>query len=135
MQPTEGPLVWVIGAERGPRAALRAELIERGHDAVGFETLRDAVLASRSPAALQPAAVAIDLHEQAADEAALDALFALGVPTVAVAGATETGDPSLQARPWASWLRRPITLGELADAVADLVRSRDARPDARGPLP
>jgi hypothetical protein len=121
MQPTDGgPLVWVIGAERGPRAALRAELIERGYHAVGFETLRDAVLTGRLPGAPRPAVIAVDLDDQATAEAVLDALFALGAPVIAVAGATDTGDPHLRARGWASWLRRPITLGAIADVVADL---------------
>jgi hypothetical protein len=118
MQPTAGgPLVWLIATERGPRAALRAELIERGYDAVGFETLRDAVLTGRLPGAPRPAVVTIDLHEQLADEALLDALFALGARVIAVAGTAETSDARLRARPWAAWLRRPITLGAIADAV------------------
>jgi hypothetical protein len=114
------PLVWVIGAERGPRAALRAELIERGYDAVGFETLRDAVLAGRSPGAPRPAVVVIDLQDQQAADPVLDALFALGAPVIAVAGVTDTGDARLRSRGWASWLRRPITLGAVSDVVADL---------------
>jgi hypothetical protein len=122
------PLVWLIAAERGPRSALRAELIERGYDAVGFETLRDAVLTGRLPGARKPAVVTIDLHDQLAEAALLDALFAFGAPIVAVAGAAETSDPHLRARPWASWLRRPITLGAIADTVCDLARG--LRPEA-----
>jgi nucleoside-diphosphate-sugar epimerase len=113
--------VWVIGAERGPRAALRGELIERGHDAVGFETLRDAALTGRLPGAPRPALAVLDLHDQRADDRLLDALFALGAPVIAVAGATEEGDPALRARPWARWLRRPLTLGAIADAVGELL--------------
>ncbi len=118
MQPA-GPLVWVIAADRGPRAALRAELIERGFDAVGFESLRDAVLTGRLPGARRPAIVVVDLDGQAAPDPVLDALFALEAAVIAVAGPIETGDPRLRARSWASWLRRPITLGSIADVVAD----------------
>jgi hypothetical protein len=114
----------VIGAERGPRAALRAELIERGHDAIGFETLRDAVLAGRLRGARPPALVLIDLQDQAVDDRWLDALFAPGSPVVAVAGAAEEGDARLRARPWARWLRRPITLGAIADAIVDFAAGR-----------
>ena len=120
MKPIERPLVWVVGAERGPRAALRAELIERGYDAVGFETLREVVLAGRLPGVARPAALVIDLHDQATGDALLDALFALGASVIAVAGSTDAGDPRLRARPWASWLRRPITLGAIAEVVTDL---------------
>lgn len=111
--------IWVIGAERGPRAALRAELMERGHDAVGFETLRDAVLAGRLPGAPGPALVVIDLLGQTADDRLLDALFAIGAPVLAVGGATEAADPRLRSRPWARWLRRPTTIGTIADALDD----------------
>lgn len=108
----------MIGAERGPRAALRAELIERGHDAIGFETLRDAVLAGRLPGAHLPALVVIDLLEQSVDDRWFDALFAMGAHVIAVAGVVDEGDARLRARPWARWLRRPTTLGAIADAVA-----------------
>ena len=110
----------MIGEERGPRAALRAELIERGYEAVGFETVREAVLAGRLPGAPRPVAVVVDLHGQAADARLLDALFAIGAPVLAVAGATEENEPGLRTRPWARWLRRPITLGAIADAVEAL---------------
>ena len=114
----------MIGAERGPRAALRAELIERGQDAIGFETLRDAVRAGRLPGAPTPALVVIDLQDQSVDDRLLDAMFATGSPIVAVAGATEEGDARLRARPWARWLRRPVTLGAIADAVASVATGR-----------
>ncbi len=113
----------MIGAERGPRAALRAELIERGLDASGFETLRDAVLAGRLPGAPRPALVVIDLHEQVADDRLLDALFSAGAPVVAVGGGTEAGDARLRGRPWARWLQRPLTLGAIADAAVAVIRT------------
>ena len=116
----------MIGAERGPRAALRAELIERGRDATGFETLRDAVLTGRLPGAERPALVVIDLQDQTVDDVLLDSLFATGAPVIAVAGAADEGDAHLRARRWARWLRRPITLGAIADAVADVAASRPA---------
>jgi hypothetical protein len=112
-----GPPVWVIGAARGPRAALRAELIERRYDAVGFETIEDAVLAGRLPAAPRAALVVIDLQDQMTDDRLVDALFATAAPLIAVAGAAHEVDARLRARPWARWLRRPLTLGAIADAV------------------
>ena len=38
------PVVWIVDADHWPRAELRALLIERGYDAIGFESLVDAVL-------------------------------------------------------------------------------------------
>ena len=66
-----------------------------------------------------------DLQEQAITGPLLDALFATGAPVVAIAGATDESDAHLRARPWARWLRRPITLGAIADVI----------PEARGPVP
>jgi len=66
-----------------------------------------------------------DLQDASVDDRLLDALFAASAPVIAVAGATDEGDARLRARPWARWLRRPITLGAIADAVSE----------ARGPIP
>ena len=46
--------IWIIDAEQWPRAMLRAEMIDRGFDAVGYIAVRDAIdsLPSRSPDAI-----------------------------------------------------------------------------------
>ena len=108
--------VWVIGSDHWPRAYLRAELIERGLDAIGFVTLRDALaqLVLRAP---RPALAIVDLHEQAATERGLGTLLSAGFPVIAVGGAAEWADPALRGRPWALFLRRPITIGAVADAA------------------
>src|SRR5689334_9573424 len=41
--PEDAPVVWIVDAEHWPRAYLRAELIERGYDAVGFVGVREAL--------------------------------------------------------------------------------------------
>jgi len=109
--------VWIIGADHWTRAYLRAELIERGHDALGFVNVRDAVVraaARRTP----PALIVVDLHEQPLDEKLAAALFGLGAPVIAVAGAAEADDEAIRALPWAALLRRPLTIGTIADEVA-----------------
>ena len=113
----EPPPVWLVGAERWPRALLRAELIERGYEASGFARLAD--LVSALPAAREPPVVIVlDLSGQALAPAALAALAATGIPVLAVAGATEAAAPAVRGFPWAALLRRPVTLGQIADAVA-----------------
>jgi hypothetical protein len=114
----DAPPIWLIAADRGPRAALRAELIERGHDAIGFETLRDAVLTARLPHARPPALIVLDLQQQSLTAPLLDALFAIA-PVIAIAGAA---DESLRPHPWSTWLRRPLTLGEVANAISSSLR-------------
>jgi hypothetical protein len=121
------PVVWIAESEHWQRAELRALLIERGYDAIGFETLRDAVLRARLPGAVLPAAMVIDLTAQVANDALLSAVFDAGIPIVAVAGVVEAQDAGVRGRPWAAFLRRPITLGEIADAVARAAPARAAR--------
>jgi len=122
----EGPRVWVIGADHWPRAALRAELIERGYDAVGFTTLRDAAAALVLARGRAPALIVLDLHQQPLDGQLLDLIFRPGVPLIAVAGASQASDQALGRRGWATFLQRPVTLGTIADAVERLLGAGSA---------
>jgi hypothetical protein len=110
-----GP-VWIIDAEHWPRASLRAELIERGHEAIGFATILDAL--TRLALRRQPPALAvIDLGGRPSNSKQLDALLRAGFPVLAIGGAAEWATESLRARPWAAFLRRPLTVGAIADEV------------------
>ena len=116
------PRVWIIGADHWARAALRAELIERGYDAVGFVRLKDAVAELVVSPRRRPRLVILDLQDQSLDERALGTLLGAAIPVVAVAGATGAADARVRDRSWAAFLRRPLTLGAIADAVGRLVR-------------
>ena len=124
----EPPRVWVIGADHWPRAALRAELIERGYDAVGFATLKDAVAELVLAPQQRPRLIVFDLRDQALGERPLATLFGAATPVIAVAGAAEAADARLRALPWAAFLRRPLTLGAIAEAVGHRVPA-GRRPD------
>ena len=112
----------VIGSDQWPRASLRAELIERGYDAVGYVTLEDALVALALPRAPRPHLFILDLHEQPLDERRLGALFRHGVPVVAIAGAAEAADEGRAPHPWAALLRRPLTIGTIADRAEAALR-------------
>lgn len=107
------PVVWIISEAQWTRALLRAELIERGYDAVGFLTVHDAMeeLASRFPAA-----IAIEVAGQPLSH--VERLLKIGVPVIATGGMPAIGDPALRALPLYAVLPRPVTLGEIADAVS-----------------
>jgi hypothetical protein len=113
------PVVWIVGAEQWPRALLRAELLERGYEAIGFVALPHAVaaLALGPPACPRPRAVVVDLGGQTVTAAALGRLAASGAVLIAVGGAVELAAPAVAAFPWAATLRRPATLGDIAQAV------------------
>jgi len=103
-------VVWIIDPEQWPRALLRAELIERGIDAVGYLRAGDALaqLGSRFPDL-----IVVDLRAATRDE--VSQLFQAGVPVIAIAGIPES--PWISEFPWSAVLRRPISIGEIADTV------------------
>jgi hypothetical protein len=112
-----GARIWIIGADHWPRAYLRAELIERGYEAVGFEDVADALVERALGRAPAPRLVVVDLLGRAENEGRLGALFRQGAPVVAVAGAAAAAEEQRHRHPWAAFLRRPVTIGEIADVV------------------
>lgn len=105
--------IWIIDAEHWPRALLRAELIERGCDAVGYETVRDAI---DSLPWRRPDAIVIDLRGQPIP--VVERLLKLNVPVIVIGGAPEIHD--LPDGGWAAVMRRPVSIGEIADKVSGL---------------
>jgi len=117
-------VVWIVDAEHWPRAYLRAELIERGYDAVGFVGLREALArfaTLRFARGGRPRALVLDLGGQALDERLLGGLGRTAVPVVAVAGEAAAADPLVRGFPFAVLLHRPLTIGDIADAVERVV--------------
>ena len=112
--------VWIVDADHWPRAYLRAELLERGYDAEGFATLTD-LLVRLALAPGRPALVVIDLQAQMANDRQLTHLLGAAFPVLAIGGATEWEDARLRTRGWARFLRRPLTIGEVADEVERLL--------------
>ena len=105
-------VVWIIDAEQWPRALLRAELIERGFDAVGYITVRDAI---DSLPERRPDAIVVQLRGQPIP--LVRRLVNLHVPILVIGSAPEIHD--LPGRDW-TVLPRPVSIGEIADRVAAL---------------
>jgi DNA-binding NtrC family response regulator len=115
------PVVWIVDADHWPRASLRAELLERGYEAIGFEGARDAVLALARGRPRRPDLVVVDLAGQTADLQSLVALLRARAPAVGVGGALEWAAEPVKSLAWAAELHRPVTVGTIADAVEALV--------------
>lgn len=115
------PKIWIIDAEHWPRSLLRAELIERGCDAVGFAAVGDAAAALRSGAPSRPELLVLELRGQDIRHDLLAALTEPGIPIVALGGAVELDDPRLAEVRWGAVFRRPFTIGNVADQVAALL--------------
>jgi hypothetical protein len=119
---TAAPVVWIVDADQWPRAALRAELIERGYDAVGFVTLADAL--ARLVAAAKtapPRLLLVALDGQPVTARQLSLCTREHVPVVFTGGAVALAAPAVRRFPAAAVLPRPIAIGEICDAIARLV--------------
>jgi hypothetical protein len=118
------PVLWVIDSEQWPRACLRAELIERGYNPYGFIAIADALdwlARGRSP---KPKAIVLELGGQNLTAQALDDIRRLQVPAILLGGNAELTDPVIAGRHWDFLLKRPVSLGRIADLVQELVPVR-----------
>ena len=111
------PVVWVIDSEQWPRACLRAELIENGNDAYGFITISDALECLSQATSPKPELIVLELRGQHLTGELLEAVQNLHVRTLALGGNVELNDPLVQRQQWRAVLKRPVSLGYIAEAV------------------
>lgn len=109
--------ILVVGRDWKFRALLRAQLREEGFDALGFETLSDAI-EELNRTAPPPSVVVFDTTDAAAPEKAQLAGLAERVPVLVLASAQEP----LEAAGWRV-LRRPVQLSDVMAEVKALVES------------
>lgn len=109
--------ILVVGRDWKFRALLRAQLREEGFDALGFETLGEAIeeLTRTAPA---PAVVVFDTTDATAPEKAQLAELAERLPVLLVASAQEPVEPARL-----RLLRRPVALGAVVREVKSLAGS------------
>ena len=115
------PLIWVIDAQQWPRSYLRAELLERGFEAVGYPYLSDAVSELRDRSVSRPKVIVLELRDQAIERELLDTLMWTRIPVVLLVGAIEANEQLIDDYTWASVMRRPFSIGSVADKVEELV--------------
>jgi hypothetical protein len=109
-----GQVVWLIDPDHWPRALLRAELIERGYDAIGFTSMEDAIFRLAVERHRRPRLVLVNLSGQQVTPGAVALLGAGGVPVLGIGGATE---PAAKELALTAVLRRPVSLGQVAEAI------------------
>lgn len=113
--------IWIIDCEQWPRACLRAELIERGYDAVGFVRLGRVTPSIRSGRRKWPAVIFLDLRGQSVKENDLELLASTGIPLVLLSGPARLYHALVHNLKTAVILKRPITLGKIADVLEEIV--------------
>ena len=121
------PRIVIVSDDQWLRAGLRGELRERGYDAVGARDLAEAVRASRPEPGRGP--IGLVLVDQASLGAELDAeglerlrRATWGAPLVLVA----PGNRKQANGPWTDVLRRPISVGDIADYIARVLPDEHA---------
>jgi hypothetical protein len=108
------PVVFVIATDWKLRAAVRAELRERGIDALGIDSAEDIGRALAGGAV--PAVVVLEANAELAGDPAIQGLAAR-VLTVLVASRTETvALPRV-----AAVFYRPVRIGEIVEKVNELL--------------
>lgn len=115
------PVVWIIDSQQWPRAYLRAELIARGFDAVGFLDLSQALTGLTDPNYRRPQIIVLELHGLSLRQEDLGTLARVGIPTIALGGAVELNEEVVREFKWAAVIQRPFTIGRVADVVEELL--------------
>jgi ABC-type sugar transport system substrate-binding protein len=111
------PVVYVIGEDWTLRAAVRAELRERGIEALGMETSADASAALA--AGQTPSAIVLDENSKAASDPAIQKLVGR-IPSVVVASRTAT----VRLGSATKTLFRPVQICEVVTAVLELLKGK-----------
>jgi len=114
-------IIWIVDCEHWPRAVIRAELIERGYDAIGFETIQDAV--ASLPRKGAPQLVVLEFRGQPWYGADLEPFVGLKIPMIALVSSLESNEQAIAAYPWALVLRRPVSVGQICDAVGKVLNA------------
>jgi len=115
------PVIWIIDRQQWPRAYLRIELIERGFDAIGFIGLSEVMAALNDPNYPKPRLIVLELCDLSFTRDELDTLARAGLPMIALGGLVELDEELVRSFRWAAVMRRPFTIGEVADVVEELL--------------
>jgi DNA-binding response OmpR family regulator len=113
------PTVFVIARDWTLRTSVRAELRERGVDALGMDSADDAGRAVAS--GQMPAVIVMEATAEIAGAAAILQLVER-VPTIVIASRTE----SVKLPPVDTVLYRPVRIGEIVARVEELLRQGHA---------
>jgi hypothetical protein len=118
---TTKTLIWIISSQQWPRAYLRAELLERGFEAVGYTDLASAVAALDLSPRTRPRGVVLESRDQPIEPRLLDAIMKTSVSVILLVGAVEANDPIVKQYHWAAVMKRPISIGAIADKVREVI--------------
>jgi hypothetical protein len=96
-------------------------LIERGYNPYGFVALLDAMDSLSRGKSPIPEALILELRGQTLTLEVIEAIRKLKIPTILLGGNTEFHDPPIAQHHWDIVLKRPFSLGDVADLIEKLV--------------
>ena len=108
------PIIWIIDNNHWERANLRAVLIERGYEVEGFVSISHALLLFYREKVEKPAVIVLEIKNLQYQGAEPDELLRIGVPVILLSGVYEDMELA-QKHQWAAVLRRPFTVGQVAE--------------------
>ncbi len=114
-------VVWIVDRQQWPRANLRALLIDRGFDAVGFVELERALTALNGPYYSKPDIIVLELNDLSPTEGELESLARLPISVIALGGAVELNQEWIRRIKWRTVIRRPVTIGQVAETIEKLL--------------
>jgi hypothetical protein len=124
------PVIWIIDRQQWPRAYLRAELIERGFDAIGFIELSEVIATLNDPNYLKPRLIVLELCDLSFTRDKLDTLARTGIPIIALGGSVELNEEWVRNFKWAAVIQRPFTIGKVADVAEELLGRKIEKTDS-----
>ncbi|MGA2402527.1 MAG: hypothetical protein ABSG91_12615 [Syntrophobacteraceae bacterium] len=113
------PIIWIIDNNHWERVNLRAVLIEGGCEVKGFVSIFHAVLMLYREEVEKPALIVLEINNLQYQGPELDELARIGVPVILLSGVYEDAELARRHQ-WAAVLRRPVTIGQVAQTVERL---------------
>jgi hypothetical protein len=111
------PVIWLIDKNHWERANIRALLIEHGFQVEGFVSIFHAVAMLYREIVDKPDLIVLEHHGLVYKRPELDELVRLGAPVILLTGVFEDDRELLEKHRWAAVLRRPFSIGQVADLV------------------
>jgi len=122
------PIIWIIDNNHWERANLRAVLIERGYEVEGFVSIFHALLMFYREKVEKPAVIVLEIKNLQCQSAEPDELFRIGVPVILLSGVYDDMELA-QRHQWAEVLRRPFTIGQVAQTAERLAGTETPSPE------
>jgi hypothetical protein len=111
------PIIWLIDNNHWERADIRALLIELGFQVEGFVDIRHSLSLFHREIVEKPDLIILELHGLVFKESELDKLSRLEAPVILLTGVFEDDRQPLVKYKWSAVLRRPFSIGQLAELV------------------